>query len=428
MSIETQAVIIVEKPQTLEISKAESIQNSFAAKIKEKDNLTQVYNEIISQEITPELCSRAREARLQLVKVRTGTANIHKAEKEFYLVAGKFVDAIKNKITVSVEQMEENLEKIEKHFEILEAQRLESIKKIRVEILAELDQQPFPNIELMDDETFNTLVTGIETKIANEKEADRLEGIRVENERLENERKDELRKVRFAELGKLQSFVPDFLNLDLRELSDDAYNAILQRAQKEKVKDDAAKEVERQKTELVKSRTLEVSKLLDYFGDISNIGDLKELDYQKRLKTAQDAKAKVDKENEIKENRKSELLKYMSYSDLSKLDLSISEKEYKVLLDKSVKAYNEFKDQEAENKRLAKLAKDQEANNQAEKIEAEKLAKGPIKDQMTAWVESMTIKGIGCDKMNDEQLKLANEIMAKFSSFKVWAKTEISKL
>jgi hypothetical protein len=61
---------------------------------------------------------------------------------------------------------------------------------------------------------------------------------------------------------------------------------------------------------------------------------------------------------------------------------------------------------------------------EAEKKEAERLAKAPTKEKLHVWVDSFEIA--------DSPLKEANprvhEIVQKFEAFKLWAKKEIEKL
>jgi hypothetical protein len=44
------------------------------------------------------------------------------------------------------------------------------------------------------------------------------------------------------------------------------------------------------------------------------------------------------------------------------------------------------------------------------------------------WVKSMAIPGIGVEKFTPEQTVLANDIMTKFSSFKLWALAQVNQL
>ena len=79
----------------IEESKAKQIQEQFQPMLDKMVNLEKQANEVFKLPI--ETASvKAKEVRLQYVKVRTGTAEIHKEQKAFYLQAGRFVDGWKN--------------------------------------------------------------------------------------------------------------------------------------------------------------------------------------------------------------------------------------------------------------------------------------------------------------------------------------------
>ena len=114
----------------LEVSQVETIEQAFLPKIQEREALVAIYDQLIKSELTPELCKEAKEVRLKLVKVRTGIADIHKTQKAFFLAAGRFVDAWKNKETLPVEQMEDKLSEIENA--ILEKYNIIKTKPIKM--------------------------------------------------------------------------------------------------------------------------------------------------------------------------------------------------------------------------------------------------------------------------------------------------------
>ena len=76
----------------LDVEKVATVEKAFLPKIQERNAIAEIYNQLITSEITPELCKQAKDVRLQLVKIRTGISAIHKTEKAFYLAAGKFVE------------------------------------------------------------------------------------------------------------------------------------------------------------------------------------------------------------------------------------------------------------------------------------------------------------------------------------------------
>jgi hypothetical protein len=204
--MKTEIVKVDPKEFGLEESKAVKIADSFAPKISERDGFVKVYENILTKEVNEATCKEARELRLKLVKVRTGIAAVHKTEKAFYLASGKYVDALKNKLTLPVSQMEEKLEEIEKHFENIEKEKIAKLQEERkIELLkySEIDAVIPDNLGEMDEQVFKNFLTGTkanfeakkeaekkaeEERIAKEKaEAEAREKMRIENERLKKE-------------------------------------------------------------------------------------------------------------------------------------------------------------------------------------------------------------------------------------------------
>lgn len=212
MEDQTQELQLVDpKEFGIEEGKALVIANSFSTKQAELLSYQSAYDEIIKSELTIEISKKAKELGNKLVKVRTGIAAIHKVEKAFYLAGGKFVDALKNKLTMNVEQMEEKLEAIEQHFVKLEADRKAKLKADRLELLLPYDvDTEYVSIEEMTEDQFTGFLSNnklaFETKKENERlaelarieadkkaeaerlERERLEAERIESQRLENDR------------------------------------------------------------------------------------------------------------------------------------------------------------------------------------------------------------------------------------------------
>ena len=191
------------KEYGLEDKQVETIEQAFLPKIVERDGLSKIYEQILTKELTPKLCNEAKQVRLKLVKVRTGIAEIHKTQKAFFLAAGRFVDAWKNKETAPVEQMEENLEKIENHFVNIEKQRIADLEAKRTEQLRQYTEIIPMSLGLMQEDVFQAYYASqkkaYEDRIAAERqaeldriakekaEAEERERIRIENERLKKE-------------------------------------------------------------------------------------------------------------------------------------------------------------------------------------------------------------------------------------------------
>jgi len=189
----------------LEESKAKEIEALFLPMLAKMSALEDEYNNILKEEINPETCKRAKDLRLCYVKVRTGTAEIHKKAKEFYLNGGRFVDGWKNAQLFASGEKEKNLKAIEDYFENLEHERTEKLRADRANML-----RPYTDIEPlalghMEQTVFDNYLAGVkiayEAKIAAEKKAeeDRIarekaeaaerERVRLENVRLQKEAK-----------------------------------------------------------------------------------------------------------------------------------------------------------------------------------------------------------------------------------------------
>ena len=180
----TELVKVDPKEFGLEVEQVSTIEQAFLPKIQEREALVAIYDQLITSELTPELSKQAKEVRLKLVKVRTGIAEIHKTQKAFFLAAGRFVDAWKNKETLPVEQMEERLSEIENYYINLEKARIEKLQIERLEMVKKYTDFPAQNLGAMEEEVFNSYLTGCKVAYEAKIEAERLEAERIENERL----------------------------------------------------------------------------------------------------------------------------------------------------------------------------------------------------------------------------------------------------
>ena len=187
----------------LEVSQVETIEQAFLPKIQEREALVAIYDQLITSELTPELCKEAKEVRLKLVKVRTGIADIHKTQKAFFLAAGRFVDAWKNKETLPVEQMEDKLSEIENYYINIEKAQKAQLQAERLLEVSKYTEYPANALGEMEQQVYDAYLQGLkvayDAKIEAERKAEeeRLaaieaekaerERIRVENERLKAE-------------------------------------------------------------------------------------------------------------------------------------------------------------------------------------------------------------------------------------------------
>jgi len=198
---------------------AARIEAQFTPMLAKMTELEGEYNAILGLNIEdPNTAKLAKDLRLKYVKVRTGTADIHKVQKAYFLNGGRFVDGWKNAQLFASQGKEEALERIEKHAENLERERLEKLQQLRVALLAEyVENASELSLSGMEQDVFDAYLSAKkqafedrkaaelkaeQDRIAREKaEAEEREAQRLENIRLKEEadkREAEIEKERLA--------------------------------------------------------------------------------------------------------------------------------------------------------------------------------------------------------------------------------------
>jgi hypothetical protein len=238
----------------LQATEAAQVEAAFIPMIEKMRELETRFNEIVLLPIEPTTVKLAKELRLQYVRIRTGTAEIHKKAKAFYLSGSRFVDAWKNAQLFASNEKESALEKIEKHYEILEAERKEKLKVERLALLVGLCEAPemYP-VQDMSEPAFKQLLDGLTLakqqkeeaerkaeadRIAKEKaEAEERERIRVENERLKAE----------AAAAEVERLKQEKILADERAKAEAEKKAAEEKLRQERLAAQALAEVERQK-------------------------------------------------------------------------------------------------------------------------------------------------------------------------------------
>jgi len=232
------------------------------------------YNQVAKLEINQETCQKAHELRLKYVKVRTGTATIHKELKSFYLNGGRFVDGWKNAQTFASQGIEEKLSAIENHYENLEKERIAKLQEKRAKEMEKYEVEYIPdNLGEMPDDVWANFILGTRTnyearkeaerkaeeeRIAREKaEAEERERIRKENIRLQKEAQERERKAKIeaekrakAEAERLEKEEAEQKAREEKQRKDRAaYEAQLQKEQKERKRVEAELKAKREAEE-----------------------------------------------------------------------------------------------------------------------------------------------------------------------------------
>ena len=279
--MENEIVKIKASDYGLEESKAKEIESLFTPMLSKMSELENEYNDILKEEINPETCQRAKDLRLSYVKIRTGTAEIHKKAKEFYLNGGRFVDGWKNAQLFASGEKEKTLKSIEDHFENQERERIEKLRTERIELL-----KPYTEIEPlalghMQQDVFDNYLSGIklahkqkiaaeqkaeedriakEKKDAEERENQRLENIRLKEEAIERDRLAEIERKKQADILAKQKAESDKREKELKEKVDAEKKERDRLAAELKEKEDKEKAEQKKKDDEEKARKNEEKK------------------------------------------------------------------------------------------------------------------------------------------------------------------------
>lgn len=206
-------VTVDPKEYGLEETKARDIEAAFKPMLEKMTELEGEYNEVMALPEGKEMVAQARELRLKYVKVRTGTAKIHKTQKAYYLSAGRCLDGWKNAQLHASQGIEENLKAKEDHFINMEKARLDKLQSERADALREYEVEFIPeNLSEMEEDVWENYLTGTkdafnmrveaeridkEKRIAKQKaDAEERERIRLDNERLQKEAADRENAIR----------------------------------------------------------------------------------------------------------------------------------------------------------------------------------------------------------------------------------------
>lgn len=317
----------------IEPAKAEELTKGLTTILSEREELQKSYKEVISLEITKENLPIFKELRLKIRDNRTkGIEKWHKANKEFFLTGGRFVDAIKNKEAAENERMEERLMEAEKYFENIEKERIQALHSTRIELISPFVDDTFGlDLGNMADDVWEAYLAA-----KKQSHGERLEAARLAEEKRIAEAK--------AEAERLEA----------------------QRLENERLKIEAEKREAEIKAEREK---------------------------QEKILTEERAKAKAEADKIAKEAEER---------------LAV-ERQKQAVLEAELKAKKEAEE---------KLR----VESERAKKEAEKLAKAPIKKQLTAWVNHFDLPQSTIDN------ETTKDILAKFQAFKDWSIKQVEAI
>jgi hypothetical protein len=364
--------VVVVNPQEfgIEENKAMELTIGLNPILESRELLIQKFNEIKDLEVTKENLAVFRTLRLEFQKNRTqGINKWHEVVKEVPLRMGQLIDAIKRNENQTNLNYENPLEEKEKYFQNLEKERIEALKQARIAELEPFSEfVPFGiDLGTLSDADYNNVLNGAKLQLQAKKDAElKAEQERIEAERLaEIERQKEIKRLQVIQSNKEQLLPLSqwIINFDLIDFETVDLTATIESAKKMKAEHEAKVEAQRIENERLKAEREKAQKEAEQL----------EAKRQSELKAEREKQAKIQAELDAEKERQAK----------------------------------------EESERLAKL--------EAEKLEAEKLAKAPIKKQMEAWINLFEIPTTELD--ND----VVKDIQQKFDAFKTWSKSQISK-
>lgn len=217
---QTKEVAVIENPKFtelisksgIELTKAEAHVSAFHPKLAELSELSRPLAGLDKE--NPDHAKIARENRLKIVKVRTGSESIKDELKKALLAESNLIQSAFNLVKDACILTESEYEEIEKHQERVEAQKRAELKSNRIALLApfETDTEFLP-LDIMDEEKFQAL-------FAREKEsfeAVQAKRIQDEKDRIEAERKAEEERLAEIEAEKQRQAERDAENERLKK-------------------------------------------------------------------------------------------------------------------------------------------------------------------------------------------------------------------
>jgi len=372
-----EVVKIDPKEYGLEEKNVAKIEEAFTPKIIERDGLEKVYEQLITQELSIETCYEAGELRKKLMKVRTGISKIHKTQKSYFLAAGRFVDAWKNKEILPITQMEDKLSEMEKHFELIEEKRIQGVQEARVEELSKyVDDANERELGTMDEDVWKAYIStkkrDYDDRIAAEKKA--------KEDRIEEERKANLYKERKELLAPFWTFLKgDQPSIDFGELDEKSFKIILTEVKQAKLLYDEKQEEIRKENEQLKKEAEERERLAEVEKEKREKEESKRLEKERKEKKKQEDKLKVEREEK------------------ERLENELKAKE---------EAEQKAKEEKEERERLAELA--------------------PDKDKLLSAIKNLNFEMPKLESQNAIDIHLSIE--EEFEGFVKWANNEVAKL
>jgi hypothetical protein len=353
----------------LQLNEAEEIKQSYLPYFEQLAEIKEQSKKINFENPTELDEKIARELRLKMVKIRTGSESVKEARKKIHSLKANTEQASWNLIKATCQLDEEIFLQVEKKREIAEKKRVELLKSERIEILsAYVENAAIYPLGEMSETAFEGLLNGQklakEAKLKAEREIE-LAKIEAENNAIRERAKIKEENERLKKEAEIKEAA---LKIE-REKAEAERKAIEDKAKKELAAKEAIRLSEQKKAdELLEAQRKQAAVAAE--------------------KVKAESEAKLKKEREANEKLKAEI---------------------------QAKAEAERKAEEAKQAELLAM--------ENEKKEA---LRAPELDQLQKWIDKFTCPAppVLKDKILYDK---GNEILTKFHSFKKWANMEIGK-
>jgi colicin import membrane protein len=285
--------------QGIDESKAKQIQECFEPMVQMLERFEQSYNEVVSKEISPEVCFQAKRLRLDIAKVRIEADKVRKAQKEQYLRAGNAIQGVYNILRYAVEDKENQLKDIETHYERMEEQRIARLQEERSREIERYGEFPGVEFGTMADDVWENFLLGSKAcdkaRIDAEKKAER-DRIKAEKEAEKKRKEEEARRIKEAEeRARLEA------ERKAKEEAERKEREYQQRLEKEKrEREEAKKEAERKVREEAERKKREYEQALE--------AERRKAEEEKR-RYQQQVEAERKKQKEEQERKEAERLR-----------------------------------------------------------------------------------------------------------------------
>lgn len=303
----------------LQENKAKELEKLYSPMIKMLYEMEEAFNDIVIQEITPELIPVAKRFKIDVAKIRIAAEKVKTKGKAEYLRAGNAVQGAYNTLKYAVVSKEEKMDSIINHFETLEKERIEKLQLDRAEKLSKYVEDAFErDLSNMEYDVWNIFYTtkkqAYNDKIEAEKKAkkdsiakekaEKTERIRIvkenellkkeaiERDRLEKVESDKRAKDEKERLAKAESERKERERLEAIEREKHEAELQKEREEKERIKKELESkaeaerkereiEEERIQTELNKGDKAKVIDLINDFKILKTKYNFKSKKYQK---------------------------------------------------------------------------------------------------------------------------------------------------